>query len=394
MSKVPAIMAKVDAALVDIDNKIDWLYYLSPLDNDAMWQSFVDSGYKRVPKLRYPEVPPDHSDICDELKRLPVDKVEEPLVEILLQEKQTELQLQLELVLKREQQGFTAVSTELFGGLEPTLSQTAKNILTQVAAEEEPEHPRGYDAGCIDVITAAEREIAFYREQAPELKATARAVADLNSMMMVHHGHLKVASSVCLSKERIAPLIAHEVGTHVVTRYNGSLQPLKQFEVGLAHYDALQEGLGTLAEYLAGFLPARRLRVIAARVIASDLALAHKDVGSIFAELHEQYQVPTEDAFDIAVRARRGGGLTKDSVYLKGLRDLLAYLASGEDLTFLHLGKFAIEQRLIVQELMEQGWVQPPRIIPRHLQSEAGRSRLNRVRNLSIESLYQTEPEL
>lgn len=394
MSTIPAVMAQVDAALVDIDNRIDWLHYLSPLDNDAMWQSFVDSGYKRAPKLRYPDVPDNYAQICEELKRLPIDKVEEPLVEVLLQEKQTELQLQLELVLKREQAGFTAVSTELFGGLQPTLSQSAKQILARVAAEEEQPLGAADDANCADVIEAAQREIEFYRLQAPDLNATAQTLEDLNSMMMVHHGHLKVASSVRLPRSRINALIAHEVGTHIVTRYNGSLQPLKQFEVGLAHYDALQEGLGTLAEYLAGFLPARRLRVIAARVVASDLALAHNDVGSITAELHEQFAVPLEDAFDIAVRACRGGGLTKDSVYLRGLRDLLAYLSIGEDLTFLHLGKFAIEQRQIVRELMEQGWVQPPRIIPRHLQSEACCKRLERVRNLSIDLLFQTEPEL
>lgn len=390
----PPITAQVDAALVALDNKIDWLHYLSPLDNDAMWQGFVDSGYRQVAPLRYPSLPEDYSSICAQLNDLPVDKVEDPLVQILLQEKQNELKLQAELVMARCQKSFTVVSTELFGGLEPSLTMSAKKILQQVSPEAELAPVESAEVGCDEVLAAAEQELAYYRQQAPDLLATAQAEADLNSMMMVHHGHFRVASSVRLPQARVAPLMAHEIGTHVVTRYNGSMQPLKQFEVGLAHYDALQEGLGTLAEYLAGYLPPRRLRVIAARVVASDMALAHCGIGEIFAQLHEEHRMPADDAFDIAVRACRGGGLTKDSVYLKGLRDLLAYLACGEDLTFLHLGKFAMEQRQIIKELMEQGWVQPPRLIPRHLQSSAAAERLQRVREISLESLYQTEPEL
>lgn len=390
MQPLPPITAKVDSALVKIDNQIDWLHYLSPLDNDAIWQEFVESGYRSVPTLRYPALPAGYESLCQELEQLPLDDIEDPLVHILLQEKQIELKLQLDLVLARGRPEFTALSTELFGGLEPSLTQVAKKILSEVKAGEPEEEQY---VGCDEILAAAEQEFAYYREQAPDLLATAQAEADLNSMMMVHHGHFRVASSVCIPKSRVAPLMAHEIGTHVVTRYNGSLQPLKQFEVGLAHYDALQEGLGTLAEYLAGYLPARRLRVIAARVIASDAALAHHSISEIFAELHEQYHVPADDAFDIAVRACRGGGLTKDSVYLKGLRDLLAYLASGEDLAFLHLGKFAMEQRQVIKELSEREWVQPPRLIPRHLQNEAGTARLQRVRDTTLESLFQMEPE-
>lgn len=392
-ASLPPMTAKVDAALVALDHKIDWLYYLSPLDNDAMWHGFVDSGYKRVAPLRYPKLAEGYAGIAAQLDQLPIDAVEDPLVQILCQEKQNELKLQFELVMMRERKGFTAVSTELFGGLDPTLSHIAKKIMVDVAPEENEDAAEG-SATCSDVLAAAERELDYYRQRAPDLTSAAIAVDDLNSMMMVHHGHFKVASSVCLPKARVAPLIAHEIGVHVVTFYNGGHQPLKLFEVGLAHYDALQEGLGTLAEYLAGFLPARRLRVLAARVLASDLALKHLSIGEIFAQLHEEFGVPIEDAFDVSVRACRGGGLTKDSVYLRGLRDLLAYLASGEDVGFLHLGKFAMEQRQIVKELMEQGWVQPPVLLPRHLQAQTGLDRLKRVREMPLESLFQKEPQL
>ena len=67
-----------------------------------------------------------------------------------------------------------------------------------------------------------------------------------------------------MPEERVDPLIQHEVGTHTITRFNGRCQPLDTLECGLADYDALQEGIAVLAEYMAGNMPPSRLRVLAA----------------------------------------------------------------------------------------------------------------------------------
>ena len=57
--RLPPVAARVDGELAAIDEQIDWLHYLSPLDNDAMWQQFVRSSYRWEPKLRYPAIPSD-----------------------------------------------------------------------------------------------------------------------------------------------------------------------------------------------------------------------------------------------------------------------------------------------------------------------------------------------
>ncbi|GAA3948931.1 tyrosine/phenylalanine carboxypeptidase domain-containing protein [Allohahella marinimesophila] len=386
---LPPIAAEVDRALVGIDDKVDWLYYLSPLHNDDIWEAFQKSGYKDEPLLEYVDIPDDFKLLRKSLRELQVDDIEHPAIHALLLEKQKELELQCELVLLRDTEGFVAVSVDLFGGTDRALLHTAERILRSVKDEDQTLDTAGAD----DVAAAAERHLAHYRQSAPDLASRVIIQPDLNSMMMVHRGNLEIARSVHLSPERIEALMAHEVGVHVVTRYNGHHQVLKQLEVGLAHYDALQEGLGTLAEYLAGYLPPRRLRIIAARVVASDLVIQRKNIVDIFAVLHEEHGLPAEDAFDIAVRARRGGGLTKDSVYLHGLQNLLEYLADGGSLEFLYLGKFALQQRFILQELVDDGLVSLPRLLPRHLESTACLERLERVRTLSVEALFQGRPE-
>lgn len=390
MIELPPVAAAVDKALAKIDERVDWLYYLSPCNNDDNWLQFQRSQYSVNPTLSYPGVPDSFVELKHELQRLPIDDVEEPALHALFYEKKIELELQVDLVLMRENPGFVAISVELFGEAEPSLVQIARKILAEVPCLSGPED----DANYADVVNAANHELASYRREFADFDARVEVMEDLNSMMMVHHGHLKIARSVKLPAQRIAPLIAHEVGTHVVTRYNGRCQPIHLLEHGLAHYDPLQEGLGTLSEYLAGYLPPRRLRVIAARVIATELALKRQNIKQIFHVLHSEHHLPADDSFDIAVRACRGGGLTKDSVYLRGLRELLAYLAEGGDLAFLYLGKFAMGQRYIIHELLEQGWLVPPKITPHHLRSAQGRERLERIRSIDLEHLYQREPEI
>ena len=48
--------------------------------------------------------------------------------------------------------------------------------------------------------------------------------------------------------EKAAALLAHEVGTHIVTYVNGKAQPFRQLYAGLAGYEAFQEGIAVLAE--------------------------------------------------------------------------------------------------------------------------------------------------
>src|SRR5690606_20360166 len=100
-----------------------------------------------------------------------------------------------------------------------------------------------------------EAELDWYGAQAADFSAEVVVDTDIGSMMMVSHGTFYVDGDIRLPRARIQPLVQHEIGTHVVTRYNGGRQPLRQLAVGLAHYDALQEGLGVLAEFLAGYLP-------------------------------------------------------------------------------------------------------------------------------------------
>ena len=79
------------------------------------------------------------------------------------------------------------------------------------------------------------------------------------------------------------------------------------------------------------------------RVKAVQLIVEGAGFIETFRVLHREYGFPARGAFMITMRTFRGGGYTKDAVYLKGLRDLLRLLAQGHDLKSLYLGKVAAE---------------------------------------------------
>lgn len=385
---LPALAARIDQQLAEMDGQIDWLLALSPIHNDALWQGFEASGRTSTPPLQYHDLPHDLQALHERLSALPVDDIESPLLSALLSEKQRELERQLALVRLRGTDGFINASLDLFGGVEPPLLALANEILADVV----PGAPLVADADIDDVLDAVNDELDWYRTQSADFGCEVIVDDDMGSMMMVSHGKFYVDGNIRLPCARIQPLVQHEIGTHVLTAHNGRRQALKQLEVGLAHYDPLQEGLGVLAEYIAGYLPGERLRILAARVVATDMAIHGEDVAAIFDRLHREHDIATDDAFDVAVRARRGGGLTKDAVYLRGLRDLVDYLHDDGALEPLFMGKFALTHLVVLEQLVDEGWARTPDLLPRWFSEPAALDRLQQCRTTPVARLFQKEP--
>jgi uncharacterized protein (TIGR02421 family) len=177
-------------------------------------------------------------------------------------------------------------------------------------------------------------------------------------------------------------LLQHEVGTHVLTYYNGKNQPVQLLCSGVPGYEELQEGIAVLAEYLTGGLSVPRLQTLAARVLAVDSMIRDQDFVKTFELLTDAYRLPPEKAFNMTVRVYRGGGFAKDAVYLKGLIGVIRYLQEGNPLGPLLVGK--IQQRYIpvVNELIARKILKPAEIKPRYLHDESAQNRLAGLKSI------------
>ena len=108
----------------------------------------------------------------------------------------------------------------------------------------------------------ARRELEFYRSQLSSFTATAEVRDDMFSGLLCSGGSLLIGHQTKMPASRVQALLQHEVGTHRLTYYNGLNEPFHQLHSGFAGYDALQEGLAVLSEFLVGGLSDPRLRML------------------------------------------------------------------------------------------------------------------------------------
>jgi hypothetical protein len=145
-----------------------------------------------------------------------------------------------------------------------------------------------------------------------------------------------------------------------------------------------------LAEFLTGGLDPRRLRVLAARVVAVGQVLDGAGFLEIFQSLRTDRQLPARTAWSIATRAVVGGGSVKDAIYLRGITRILQALAEGLSLDVLLVGKLALDHVPLVQDLLDRGVLSPPWVRPRWLDVPGAQERLDKLRaGASVLDLYE-----
>ena len=208
---------------------------------------------------------------------------------------------------------------------------------------------------------------------------------------MVSQGRLLISNESRIPKTRVEALIQHEVGTHILTYFNGSQQPFQLLACGLAECDKLQEGLSVLAEYLVGGLSRPRLRLLAGRVVASHSITNGATFIETFRLLDHTYNFDQKTAYNITMRIYRGGGLTKDAVYLQGLLEVMQYIQDGGDIMPLFVGKLGKQHVPIIQELQHRQILKAPLILPSYLENEKALKRMKKIKTgLSLLQLIKS----
>lgn len=364
----------VDHGLAAVGDAFDLLLYATPVNAEEAFARFLASGCNALPELLYRPITLDHAALKRELYHVPVETIEDPALHHIYTNLRDELDRQITMLADRNTPRFLLESQQVFGAADTALMGIASEILSLP----DPGVRRSRKTETLsarEFAGRAEEELSFYRHVWPDLPAKVEIRSDIPGIM-VSRGHLLVGETAVVRDDRVAPLLHHEIGTHILTYYNGLAQPLSQFHLGMARYEETQEGLAVLSEYLCGGLTLGRLRMLAGRVAAVDSVVQGADFVETWRLLAETHGFARRQAFTIAMRVHRGGGLTKDVVYLRGLISLLDYAAEGGELDDLFVGKIALEDIDIVEELRWRKIVSPGRLRPRYLDDPAARRRM------------------
>lgn len=367
----------VDKQLSEIQDQFQFLLLISPINTMEAKAEFIAKNFSINPKFLYRLLPIDPDHLKETLFKIDIRSIDDPTLAFLFTDKREEIEKQITMLKERGTKNFMFSSIRLYSSVDKELFETAKHLLKEISPEDLS------DSKWVDCHGLAEKcreEVEYYKQYYPEMKAKVEIKNDIVGML-VSKGQLYIGKSFKVPENRVDALVHHEIGTHVLTYYNGQAQPFKQLSTGFANYEELQEGIAVLAEYLVGGLTGDRLRLLAARVIAGQSLTEGATFEETFRTLTHTYNLETEAAFQVTARIHQGGGCTKDIIYLRGLIQLIDYLKSGGDLEPLFVGKIALKHVPLLEELKMRDILKPSPLFPRYLKNDQSLERLEKIKD-------------
>jgi len=362
-------MQKVDLAtkaLFEIDNyldhlvqKIELLSYINPTNIEEQKKQFFASKYLSDPVFIYPKINFDKFKLHKEIFSLSIEHIEDDIVRQLYEDIiyfYSGLIQCIETI--GEGRKFYYNSLHSFGTPTEKDVENAKFILHFDYDEpSEINIPKYAAQQAEDLFRTYSKKYDF--TYAIDFSDKMSAIA----MVLNNVQTLVLNSDHIYSDSEMAILTNHEIGVHMVTTMNGLLHPLKIFSHGFPNNVETQEGLAVFAEYMSGSLTIKRLKKLAYRVIAVDSLAKGYTFSKTFRLLHNGYDLGKETAFYITLRVHRGGGFTKDYLYLTGLKKIVDYFNAGKDMSLLLTGKASLEYVDQIEYLVQKKYAVPSKHI-------------------------------
>ncbi|MAP54910.1 tyrosine/phenylalanine carboxypeptidase domain-containing protein [Altibacter sp.] len=375
-TNIDRITLEADESLAEISEGMSFLLRTTPVNSTQQWERFKESGFTKDPAFTYRLVALDPEKEKRKLYDIPIEKIDDPTLAFILRDKRLEIEKQLTMLEERGTDNFRFIGESLYGGIEEKTLNTAMALLKKFRNGEPDTAMERIN--CHEFAAHAQETMDYYQERFPKQQLSMEIRKDVAGIM-VSETRLLISDELSMDASRCDALIQHEIATHILTYCNGKKQPIKQMYAGFAGYDQLQEGLAVLAEYLVDGLTINRLRLLAGRVVAAHSLTRGASFIETFTLLHNTHNFPEKTAYYISMRVYRGGGLTKDAVYLSGLQHVLDYIQDGGRLETLYTGKFNTNHVPLVEELLHREVLQPPEL-PRFLERKSVQERIERIK--------------
>ncbi|MBQ4819399.1 flavohemoglobin expression-modulating QEGLA motif protein [Aquimarina sp. MMG016] len=342
---------EIDQNLDRLVKNIELLNYLNPLNIEQEKKSFFACKYRFNPVFKYRKIKFDPYKMQRLFFNQRLERIEDEEIRKLYQHIIYEYSGLIQCIETIGQgKNFYYNSLKVFGTPKERDVENARFILH--FEDEEP------NDNMVKKHSASEAE-AYFREfgKRYDFDFNIKKSTHISAAAMV----LNASETLVLKKNNkfsdndLMVLANHEIGVHMVTTFNGKSQPLKIFSNGFVNNTETQEGLAVFSEYMSGCLTLKRMKELAYRVIAADSLIKGYDFKDTFDLLYSQYKLDKETAWQITLRVHRGGGFTKDYLYLTGLKKVYDYYHSNQDMDTLLTGKVTLENKNAINRLQELG---------------------------------------
>jgi uncharacterized protein (TIGR02421 family) len=351
-SQIDASAISVDRSLFRLAKKIETLKYVNPTNLVKERARFFAAPRRYKPDYRYRQLPVNANEFKHSLYKLPIDKIADPELKGLYSDMINKLSEKIDLLTCVGQESFLYSSLKYHGRPDDASLKNARFLM--FAADIEQENSDEFDSSY-----ASEQLANAAREWGMRCKVTKTGTIAAKALVSSNPPSLYLNSSARYSGKEIQRLIQHELGVHMATTLNAKTQPLSIFRLGLPGSTFTQEGLAILAEFKAGYMSLDRLKILAARVLAVDSMLKEQDFYQTYSYLAEEFGLDNQMAFNITTRVYRGGGFTKDHLYLAGFVKLLQ-VAESRPVDNLLIGKCSVSYHQLIDEFVQRQWLKPP----------------------------------
>lgn len=364
---LPHLLDKtISPELLDTDEQLflllrdfELLAYVNPINSGNEKKKFFKNKFTQFPNFKYSPIKVNPYQMKQTLMSLPINKIQDISIRTLYESVVTAYMDKIDLLASLGTQKFLFNSLRYFGRPSKQDISNANYLLLLP-----------------DIPSEKKREPVFSARQTAEIfrqaldKANIKARVELSNKVISQVMVLNSKRSILIQpeakfrKKELHAMIAHEIGVHMFTTINSSNQKLKVLNIGLPVNTRTQEGLAILSEYLSGNMTLNRLKSIALRVIAVDMMANGADFIETFHALTNQFGLDEEEAFKIGTRVYRGGGFTKDYLYLNGFVKIYRMWQRNHDLSPLLTGKTSVGFFNTIEEMICRDMISKPQFIP------------------------------
>ena len=349
---------KIDKQLYSLMKKFELLTFVNPVNVKSEKNKFFRNKCTTNPKFKYRPININPFELRRKLHLIDPNKIEDITIRNLYESVITGCIDKINMLATLGTDKFYYNSLRYFGRPSVQDLRNAKYILHLPNIKGEAKKARHFGVERAKEYFDAAFEKYGFKGKIRVDKKQVSSVMVVNSKKMV-----VLRDGAKFSKNELEYLTEHEIGVHMLTTMNANNNKLKVFSVGLPVNTKTGEGMAVLSEYLSGNFTMARLRELALRVIAVDALCNGLDFKGCYALLNGRYKMDDVAAFNLTVRVYRGGGFTKDYLYLKGFSEFFKFWEKGGDLTPLLVGKTSIGFYNTIVEMIERDIVEKPQFI-------------------------------
>ena len=353
--KIDSSILKVDKELFSLLKGFELLASVNPINNLQEKKRFFKSKNTETPNFKYNPIRVNPFDLKQQLSNLRVQDISDVTIRHLYESVINSYFDKIDMLSTLDTPKFLYNSLRYFGRPSKKDIQNAHYFLHLPEVSGEPK--RSPSLGVEEAIISFKDGLLRYGFES-KIEKSNRVISQV--MVLNAKKTILFRPDAKFTRSQINALVEHEIGVHMVTTMNSNIQKLNVFNLGLPVNTMTQEGLAILSEYLSGNISMKRLKKLAYRVIIVDMMCNGADFIECFNFLVNDHNLDKDDAFSVVTRIFRGGGFTKDYLYLSGFVKILRFWNNDNNLEPLLIGKTSIDFYHTINEMIERDMIQKP----------------------------------